>query len=423
MNGYTVIDFETTGFSHRKGDRVVEIGLVRVDESGTIVDSWETLINPQRHVGATNIHGISASDVVGAPTFDQIADLFASELAGSVFVAHNARFDADFATGELTSAGRLDGTAIPFVDTLQATKQVANLPNYKLGTVCAALGIENSHAHSALADAIATAELLGFLLGQTDVSQAKPWNDVVTQSESFGHYSIRNTEFTRDVLQSRADAESSRAQLANGGWIESATGHRDIADDFVTQQYFKLLDSALLDRHLTQSEQNQLLAFARDNGLSAPALRDLHSLYLRLLVAGAEADGVVTPHKQSTIDSVARLLGVTATGQKSSATGAPAAEPAGRDVSPGTRPSLAHGIVLEPGDRVTVTGPIQQSAEYWDRYFESRGIQVAGIAKCTKVLIAGDPDSQSGKAKKARAYGIPVIGEQHVPDVLQFSRS
>jgi DNA polymerase III subunit epsilon len=41
----------------------------------------------------------------------------------------------------------------------------------------------------------------------------------------------------------------------------------------------------------------------------------------------------------------------------------------------------------------------------------SRGIECAGLTRRTKVLVAADPDSLSGKAKKARDYGIPIITE------------
>jgi DNA polymerase-3 subunit epsilon len=33
-------------------------------------------------------------------------------------------------------------------------------------------------------------------------------------------------------------------------------------------------------------------------------------------------------------------------------------------------------------------------------------------------LVAADPDSLSGKAKKARGYGIPVVGESYLAKLL-----
>jgi DNA polymerase III subunit epsilon len=34
---------------------------------------------------------------------------------------------------------------------------------------------------------------------------------------------------------------------------------------------------------------------------------------------------------------------------------------------------------------------------------------MGGVTKSTKVVVAADPESLSGKAGKARSYGIPVV--------------
>ena len=73
MGGYTVIDVETTGLVPEKHDRVVEIGVVYVSHSGEVQGHWSTLVNPGRDVGPTWLHGVSATDVMKAPTFAEIA--------------------------------------------------------------------------------------------------------------------------------------------------------------------------------------------------------------------------------------------------------------------------------------------------------------------------------------------------------------
>lgn len=40
------------------------------------------------------------------------------------------------------------------------------------------------------------------------------------------------------------------------------------------------------------------------------------------------------------------------------------------------------------------------------------------MTKKVKVLVAADPDSLSGKARKARDYGIPVVGEEWLLELL-----
>lgn len=98
---YTVIDVGTTGLSPTTHDRVAEIAVVYVSDSGVVQDRWSTLVNPQRDVGRTDIHGITASDVVDAPTFSEIAPYVLRAIDGRVVTAHNAAFDLRFLAHKL----------------------------------------------------------------------------------------------------------------------------------------------------------------------------------------------------------------------------------------------------------------------------------------------------------------------------------
>ena len=105
MSGYTVIDVETTGLSPEGGDRIVELGVVYLSEDGHVQDKWCTLVNPGRDVGATRIHGITASEVSSAPTFAQLAPYVLRAVVGRTIVAHNASFDLRFLAAEMERAG------------------------------------------------------------------------------------------------------------------------------------------------------------------------------------------------------------------------------------------------------------------------------------------------------------------------------
>jgi DNA polymerase-3 subunit epsilon len=48
---YAVVDVETTGFSPKHHHRVIEIAVIRLNETGEITDEFDTLINPNRDVG------------------------------------------------------------------------------------------------------------------------------------------------------------------------------------------------------------------------------------------------------------------------------------------------------------------------------------------------------------------------------------
>jgi len=57
---FAIVDVETTGLFPRMGDRIVEIAAIRATAKGEVLHEYATLVNPNRDVGPTHIHGISA---------------------------------------------------------------------------------------------------------------------------------------------------------------------------------------------------------------------------------------------------------------------------------------------------------------------------------------------------------------------------
>ena len=102
---FAVVDVETTGL-FPACDRIVELAVDIVDRRGARLDGFETLVNPERDMGATHIHGITAEMAKGAPRFGDIAgDLLAWLGAGSIWVGHNVAFDIRFIKEELGRVG------------------------------------------------------------------------------------------------------------------------------------------------------------------------------------------------------------------------------------------------------------------------------------------------------------------------------
>ena len=54
---------------------------------------------------------------------------------------------------------------------------------------------------------------------------------------------------------------------------------------------------------------------------------------------------------------------------------------------------------------------MNRDRDEWVSTICAAGLASGGISKSTRLLVSADPDSQSGKAAKARQYGIPVVGE------------
>ncbi|WP_231615024.1 exonuclease domain-containing protein [Pseudoalteromonas sp. SWN166] len=166
---YSVVDIETTG-GLKGGNRITEIGLVKV-QHGKVIDTWTTLVNPQRHIPGfiTSLTGISDSMVYNAPVFAEVVKPLIDKLAGSIFVAHNVNFDYGFIKKECEMAGHF--FKMPKMCTVvESRKAFKGLKSYSLGNLSSHFNLNLTSHHRALADATATAELL-LLIQQSQSSE------------------------------------------------------------------------------------------------------------------------------------------------------------------------------------------------------------------------------------------------------------
>ena len=97
MNRYIALDVETTGFSPRNGDRVIEIGAVAIENQG-IIDAFSSLIDAGKRIPwqVQQVHGITNEMLEGEPAPDEVLPEFYEFIAGSILIAHNASFDIGF---------------------------------------------------------------------------------------------------------------------------------------------------------------------------------------------------------------------------------------------------------------------------------------------------------------------------------------
>ncbi|MCD6202440.1 MAG: 3'-5' exonuclease [Bacteroidales bacterium] len=160
---YAVIDIETTGLSPRK-EKITEIALFLTDGK-RIVNEFSTLINPERPIPyyITRLTGITDEMVAEAPKFYEVARTLVEMTEGTVFTAHNARFDYGFVREEFRQLGYPYEREI--MDTLRWSRRLLpGHPSYSLGRLCHALGIHVNGRHRAAGDALATVHLLHHLL-------------------------------------------------------------------------------------------------------------------------------------------------------------------------------------------------------------------------------------------------------------------
>lgn len=99
------VDIETNGGSGERG-RVIEVAALKVS-GGEIIDRFTSLVSPGSDVPywITKLTGISNSDLVGAPHFEDIAAQLYEFMNDSIFVAHNVLFDFSFLKREFAAAG------------------------------------------------------------------------------------------------------------------------------------------------------------------------------------------------------------------------------------------------------------------------------------------------------------------------------
>ena len=99
------VDLETTGATATR-DRITEIGIIEVDEDGSVRE-WQQLVNPGTRIPPfiEQLTGISNELVAAAPAFADVADETLRRLEGRLFIAHNARFDYGFLKNEFKRLG------------------------------------------------------------------------------------------------------------------------------------------------------------------------------------------------------------------------------------------------------------------------------------------------------------------------------
>jgi DNA polymerase-3 subunit epsilon len=176
---FLVVDVETTGCSAWAGDRVTEVAAVLV-RGNKVSDVFHSLVNPGRPIPPfiTQLTGISDRMVKDAPPFSEIAGALAYELAGRVFVGHNARFDWNFLSAEfsrLASASLESLTREQLCTVRLARRMLAHLPRRNLDAVAHHYGVEIEGRHRALGDARATAYVLLGLLRDAERRGVYTW--------------------------------------------------------------------------------------------------------------------------------------------------------------------------------------------------------------------------------------------------------
>ena len=158
---FSVIDTETTGLNPRGGDEIVSIGAVRIINGRLLHEEYfDQLVDPQCPVPpeSTRIHGLTPGMLEGQPTITEVLPRFFRFCENTVLVAHNAAFDM------LMLQLKEADTGIRFLNPVLDTLLLSDLlmPAHKkhdIEAIARRLGISIVGRHTALGDALATAEI------------------------------------------------------------------------------------------------------------------------------------------------------------------------------------------------------------------------------------------------------------------------
>jgi len=151
---FCVFDLETTGFSPKKGARIIEVGGVLL-RGGRVDADFHELVDPGRSIPAeiTRLTGLTDDDVAGAPPPDRVLTDF-TRFAGD---------DLTFLRHYHPDPPRPD-----CIDTLRLARRLLSLESHSLDALVEHLGIERTRSHRGLEDARATATLFMQLLERVE---------------------------------------------------------------------------------------------------------------------------------------------------------------------------------------------------------------------------------------------------------------
>ena len=159
---FVAFDTETTGLNPSEGDEIIQLGAIRVFNGRLLHnETVDQLVNPQRAVpkSSVKIHGIDPDLLPSQPVITEVLPKFHAFVADSVLVAHNAAFDMRFLQLKEDAIGlHFDN---PVLDTLLLSSVVhPNLEGHSLDAIAERFNITIVGRHTALGDALVTAEIL-----------------------------------------------------------------------------------------------------------------------------------------------------------------------------------------------------------------------------------------------------------------------
>ncbi|MFL6096411.1 MAG: exonuclease domain-containing protein, partial [Blastococcus sp.] len=285
-------------FSPANGDRIVEIAIARVDAAGRVSDEYSTLVDPGRDAGPMFAHGISTSEVRGAPPFADIAGEILDRLDGAVVVLHDGAFVERFLDAEFARAG----VQLPLTPALCSewlARRTLRTPDHTLRTLARHAGRTVLDTSSALGAVRTVAALLPQMLSV----YGRPLQYLC------GLRPMPELDVAREPATRPVDVRE-----GTDGWMATLLARRRQPSagpgQVEAQRYLDTVTEALADGRLLGGEAQTLARLGASAGLGAPQVEALHERLLENLRAAALTDTILTTGQIRQLRTAASALGL-----------------------------------------------------------------------------------------------------------------
>jgi len=268
---------------------------------------FDTLVDPQRPMAATEIHGITDHDIQNAPQFSEIGGDFVRAISGCVVASYNVYFDIGFLRYELL---RMGIHAEPPHICLMYMRPLLELgKRCSLSEACLSSGIPIEAAHQASEDAMASARL---------------WMKYQDAFESqhlikFQELAERKTyKFLQSLQQDPVDAHAVDGIPPSGRRKSRATARADeapaqrstpqaSAQDAI-HRYWSELTAVLADLDVTREEQKRMQELRKQLGLKEEAIKGMHAKAFADLLIQSTEDKAIDRAEQQRIRDLHQCL-------------------------------------------------------------------------------------------------------------------
>ena len=258
---YAIVDLEATGTG--SDAKIIQVGIVIVQD-GQVVQTYEQDVNPHEDLTPQIqlLTGISNKRLRKAPDFSQVAEEIYRLIEDAVFVAHNVKFDGNLLAENLFFEGFDLHT--PRVDTVELAQLFfPTLEKYSLSHLAEDLDLDLEQAHTAISDAMATAQLL-FKIQAKIASLPK---QTVGQILDFADHLIFESRLViEEVYAGMSDYSSDACQNVQGLMLKKELPQKEmrpLSQDFSENLALLGLDerepqkafASLVEKRLTDDQQ------------------------------------------------------------------------------------------------------------------------------------------------------------------------